>query len=796
MARSLSTATGGRCCPTNRCLALLALSALFFVTIVTAIPVSAPNAIHDKWYQLLQADRYSLVRLPPRLFHGDPFQPSQPHIHRNSVPSNNSFTKVPPVRVTTLAPDLRRNITSRVRYEGPSAESKFVCEVVNAPDRLDVKTAVAIALTTMSQSWSSRVTVTMIVRFDNLGNESILASGGGAFFVQLGSPLPDGIIIPIGAAEAIRGEDLNGNKEGDEQYDVIVTINSVTPWYTGDGIPPENQYDLATVLLHEIYHNLVFSGSVVAEKDTVDGVVQQKAYLFGNYRTRFDMFLATQSNCGVLQYLTADSLAAETGKSTGQLLAEAVCSNLLFFAANGEIVAQLHAPNIFQYRSSIYHFHQKEAGEILMFPSISRGKEFREVGEKTQQIQRICLDPNVAVPSTSCTLTVPTQTPDEAGGPYVHNNNTQPNTDVIEVGGPRVTGLPVWGFVLLIILAVILLILLLLLCLLLCLRRKRRRTERLSEHRSSRYSSYLSGGKGGMTKSSSRKESSAGRRSDSWGKWSKHSRSSRHSRHSHHSRHSKDSSRKPESERFPSKSGEKCCPSTGQNILICCCECCKPPLTRPPPIASVHQWEPDSVVSVDKEERCKKKKKHCRHRHDHHHGVQKVVKKVCKSKTVCPPNASTSRNCAKTTKCTTTVTKKPCRRVSSSSRRDSHGAGCSTDVERVRCKPPSTAVADHCVQMTPCVPVAPVCVPTTPVCVPAAQACRPTTRTCTPTTYTTKKCTTTTNPCTPTRSRSQKNCTQTTRTCTPTTTTRTCKTCKKSRNNCCCKVEVNVKYRC
>lgn len=791
MAQSSLLAHMGCSRTATTCASLFVLLAVLLIAAVAGAPAHAPNTIPDKWFQLLQADRYSLVQLPPRQLHGNPSVPSQLHTLQRPIPQNKSAIEIPSVRVTPLGSDLRHNITSRVQYEGPSGKSRFVCEVVNAPSGLDVKSAVAIALGKMSNTWSSRVVVTMLVQFDNLGNESILASGGGAFFVQLGDPLPDGIIIPIGSAEAIRGIDLNGDKEGNEKYDVIVTINTVTPWYAGNGSPSETQYDLATVLLHEIYHNLVFSGSVVAEKDTVAGTVQQTAYLYQGYKTRFDMFLATDTGCGVLQYLTSEDLASTTGKTTGQLLAEAVCSNLLYFATGNTIVAKLHAPNVFQYRSSIYHIDQFDTAESLMFPTIRRGTSQHEVGPKTLQIQTVTLDASSGGSSTSCQLPNPTMAPDQPGVTYVHTNQTQ-SPDVLAIDDSRVAGLPIWGLVLLIILAIILLILLLLLCLLLCLRRRRRQTERRSELRSSRYSSHISGGKGARTSTSSRKESGAGKKSsDSWSKWSKHTRSSRHSKHSRHSRHSKASSRKPESERYPCKKDNKC-PSTGKNIYVCCCECCTPPLTRPPPIASVHQWEPDSIASVGREEQCKRKKrKHCRHRHDHHHGVQKVVKKVCKSKTVCPPNATSSKKCAKTTKCTTTVTKKPCR-VVPSTKPPQEVAGCSSGVERVKCKRPSTSAADYCVQRAPCVPVAPVCVPRAPACVPVAPACVPAAPVCRPTTYTTRNCT-------PTRSRSQKNCTTTTRTCTPTaSTSKSCKTCKRTRKNCCCenKVEVNVEYRC
>lgn len=762
---------------------ILVFTCVLFTTTVVATPIRLHGSVKDDWFQLLQADRYSTIRLPSRQLLGDALNPYP--VHGKTSHSNfTSYNRAPRSRVVSDNRQLHSKVSSRVLYEMSGSKSIFTCEVQDAP--FDVKPAVDKALGVVTENWRSSVVVQMLLKFQNLGNESILAAGGGAYFVKLGSPLPDDIIIPIGSAEAIRGKDLNGNFEGESRYDVLVTVNTQTPWYVGEGSASETQYDLAFVLIHEIYHNLVFTGSVVVNSGT--DATQKSAYLYKGYKTRFDTFLATPNTCGALEYLNADNLEAQSGMTKEQLLAQAVCNNNLFFAVGSQPIARLYAPTVFQFGSSIYHFDTSETGEDLMFPTVRRGSPPTfTIGKKTLLVQEATLDPTKAGCQVTCQVPLPSPGPSPGpGGGYVHNPTTSPiPPEVLDIGGGRVAGLPIWGIVLLGILAFLLLLLLLLLCLLLCLR-KRRRSLRSSNYRSSSYSysaSRRSDSKS-RTKSDSRHGwGSVGKKThDSWSKLSKHSRSSRHSKHS---RHSGDTPRRPESERTPTKDGERC-PSTGRNIYVCCCDCCRRPLQRPPPIASVHTWDPDSVVSTDKKEkRCKRKKK-CRHRHDHH-GVQKVVKKVCKTRVVCddPCEAGPSNAvCTKTTRCATTVTKKPCRRAASSKRASGSNACTSSGVQKARCRPPSTRAADYCVQQVVCPQVVSTCVP--------KKTCTPP-KTCTPRRSSTPKRT-----CVPTTSCAPVTTCAPTTTCGPSTTVKTCKSCKNVRGKCRCSnvVEVKVKHGC
>ncbi len=61
---------------------------------------------------------------------------------------------------------------------------------------------------------------------------------------------------PDALADAIAGSDLGGGA-----FDILASFNSDVSWYLGtDASPPAGQYDLATVVLHELAHGLGFSG--------------------------------------------------------------------------------------------------------------------------------------------------------------------------------------------------------------------------------------------------------------------------------------------------------------------------------------------------------------------------------------------------------------------------------------------------------------------------------------------------------------------------------------------------------
>lgn len=514
----------------------------------------------------------------------------------------------------------------------------------------------------------------MKIIFTNLGGPDVLAKGGGTFFVSLPDKMDT--VLPVGAAEAIRGYDINSNEGGDGKYDVLVTLNSQTPWFDGTtGDCPPDRYDMVTVILHEVYHNLVFAGSIVAnvERDpNALGGVRQEASLYRQYQTRYDAFLANKYGCAVLGYLTDTQLSTQLNRSPNELLADACTNSELYFSfGENQQVAKLYAPRVFKSKSSVYHIDlSSDKEDCLMFPTILRGSKHHLVSQRILNIQAATLNVDLVGANRNCKRPLPNPI---AGGVATDGDFKEPE-GVIDAsplplpGGIKednvalVAGLPIWGFVLIIIFAVLLLLLLLGLCLALLLRRKKRRTQKTpsvrtyGSYKPSTHSSFGGGaikserksyehyhpGMGGRASSTSKRTRSRSR-SDSISKSLSKSLSKSISKSDHrsykrssskHTGASKGSSKPTASKHTVSKTDTECrrpaiCPSSGKSRYICGCVCCCPGQTvsRPPPVASVHTFDPDSVPSA----RYKKTThKTCHYRT----GGDNTVSKICKSKTI------------------------------------------------------------------------------------------------------------------------------------------------------------------
>lgn len=285
---------------------------------------------------------------------------------------------------------------------GKKHRSEFRIDVVKPPSA-DVERAVTKAVFIMEQSWKSKVPVIARVAFGDLGTSEVLANGGGTFFCRIRSMFDE--ILPIAAGEAILGRDLNKHKPDKGKYDVLITINKNADWYFGiDGRPPSHSYDLVTVLLHEFYHNLVFTGGIYVEVRKSGNKIVQKAHVHKDRVTRFDAFLANEKGCSVLTYLKDRKLKKSTGLSGVELLAAALTNDRLYFGteSSGKLV-KLHAPPVFVAKSSIYHLSPEDAGKgSILTPKFVKGQAQHGISPLIIRMQHLYLDPDVKGASDDC----------------------------------------------------------------------------------------------------------------------------------------------------------------------------------------------------------------------------------------------------------------------------------------------------------------------------------------------------------------------------------------------------------
>lgn len=743
-------------------LLLLLYTLLIAFSGVAALPLAHATEAHhpgDLWAQLLHADRFKLIKRPFWLTRGSVPErandTSPQHFTRDfSRKDDELLAPVEPLDEEVVLPKSTARTTI---FKGDGGNSRFTIHVHNAPPNLEIARVMQKCLQIIEEAWVSKVEVLMKVTFTDLGEPNTLARGGGTYFVKMRDLFDT--VVPVAAAEAIRGTNLNGNEEGDGKYDVLISMNSRTSWFDGTvGMPSSSQYDMVTVLLHEFYHNVIFAGSIIGEvkqNPNAPGGFFQSAYLYKNYRTRFDSFLANKDHCSVLGYLEERQLAASRGVTTNQLLAHACANNQLYFSyGENTRIARLYAPNLFKKKSSIYHLDFNMGPEnSIMFPTIRRGSKQHVVSLTIRNIAAATLNTRIIGANRKCRRPLVDPIPK---GPItdVPKKPEEPpfDSEIPVIGGiqdedddSRVGGLPVWAFVLIILFAILLFLLLLGLCLALLLRKKKRKKTAIFTSSTSRYGGSRTGtgtgtgtgvksksfsdyipGVGGKTSSSKKSHSHSFSRSESRRTSTKHT--------SHHTSTKRTSSRKtttstskqPEqtSSSEPSRSKTPTCPSTGKSKFICKCHCCCPEPTRPPPVASVHTFDPASVPSV---------RAHCRRK--------SAEKKICKTKCekVCyqdcnykPASAKSPSKCSKsvkstTTKCTckstTTTTRcgsKHCRSTTMTKCTSSRVPPPSTKPPSTKppcTKPPSTKPSSSCKPSSSSCPPPPPCKP------PARKKC-------------------------------------------------------------------------
>lgn len=707
---------------------------LFFLSLPSphhAAPIRSAQAVPDHWAQLLLADRYSLVKLPSRsLFAHE--HPSE-HLTVNTTSSNPLTFTSEERGLADKSEDFLPHTSARQVFSGKGEGSEIRCTVVNAPANMQIKTAISEVIAVMGNAWRSTVIVNARIEFADIGPATILATGGGTYFVRMTDKFKT--LLPVAAAEAFRKRDLNDNQKGLGKFDVLIQVNTKTPWYIGPAnAVGDKQYDLVTVILHEFYHNLVFAGSITATKRNEGPRIIQSASLFKNYLTRFDSFLSTEGGCAVLGYLSASSLASEVQMTTNQLLAEAICNGNLWWSVNRQKIAKLNAPRIFLRKSSVYHLDPDPkfsgAENSLMFPTVRRKQSQRSVGPLILKIQQYTLDPQYNGAITSCQLTnpkvrdaVPSDIP--KADDQVHTGGSALIPPVIEEPGNRIAGLPIWAFVLIIIFAILLLLLLLSLCLMLCLRRRKKKTETF---RSSKYS--YTGSKSRVSGTGTRSGTGSGSKYfPGWGgKVSKSKTTVAHSsHHSKSSRKSSDHDDKRTKTTVDDHATGDTCPSSGKNRWACCCKCCMPrgmEVCKPPPVASVHTYDPDCETAPRRSHSHSRSHRHHYHKKhrcykchsercccksgssttvggasSHRQSPTKTLKKSCKSKS----SRSCHRGCCKVTSgssdytCTRTTPKcskttKHCSRTPPSTKPPSSSKVCghSAKASSSRCPPPTT----------------------------------------------------------------------------------------------------------
>lgn len=245
--------------------------------------------------------------------------------------------------------------------------STFTINYVNVPE--NEKSAIQAAVDAWSVSWKSAVPINITATYARQSSNSVLASATPVKFFNAfkGAPDPE-LWYPSAMANALAGKDLDpANPE------VEIHINSAMSrvFYLGtDGNCPPNQYDLESILLHELGHGLGFLSNDSYDSFFKLGSIDQP--------TPYDAYAQTPDGSRLADLA---SPSAELGTA---LVSPLVWSGARAIAANAGVKPKLYTPSLYQSGSSVSHLDQdtfvNSGANAVMCPSLNAAEIFHEPG--------------------------------------------------------------------------------------------------------------------------------------------------------------------------------------------------------------------------------------------------------------------------------------------------------------------------------------------------------------------------------------------------------------------------------
>ena len=244
-------------------------------------------------------------------------------------------------------------------------KSKFIVKYNNFPEW--TKAQVQASIDVWAANFESKVPIYIEATWGRSSSFSVLGSARpGSYFSNFTGAPDASLWYPSALANALAGKDLDGDNP-----EMIITVNSLASWYRGNGSGPSKfEYDLQSVILHEMAHGLGFLSTDSYDDFFGYGSIDQP--------TPYDAYVQTGDGRR-LSDLPSPSL--ELGEA---LTSKLVWSGPLGIAANGGVKPLLYTPKTYEDGSSVSHLDEatfSSAGsDAVMSPNLDAGEIFHEPG--------------------------------------------------------------------------------------------------------------------------------------------------------------------------------------------------------------------------------------------------------------------------------------------------------------------------------------------------------------------------------------------------------------------------------
>jgi hypothetical protein len=247
--------------------------------------------------------------------------------------------------------------------------SKFVVDYKNFPEW--AKNQVQDAIDLWAENFDSKVAINVEATWSRSTSADILGSARPDRYYAKFVGAPDSSLwYPSALANALAGKDLDSiNPE------IMIQINSEADWdLDGLGKPTRFEYDLKSVMIHELAHGLGFLSTSAYIMDRTKGqyvgILEQP--------TPFDAYAQTEDGNRLADL---PSRSIELGKA---LTSKLVWSGSEGIKANNGVKPLLFTPSTYESGSSVSHLDEdtfaNTGSNTVITPSMAAGEVFTELG--------------------------------------------------------------------------------------------------------------------------------------------------------------------------------------------------------------------------------------------------------------------------------------------------------------------------------------------------------------------------------------------------------------------------------